>query len=133
MSTFEACPAPKVHHGRNIKHLREMLGIKQEYIAQEMQLTQQAVSKLEQKKEIEDVLLGHVSEILNVPVNAIKNLNEDATTNYLKTFCDHQGDEPLANYYSFNPIEKVVELFERLVTAEKEKVAMLQELLNTKK
>lgn len=42
-------------------------------------------------------------------------------------------EELLANNYPFNPIEKVVELYERLLTAEKEKVAMLQELLNTKK
>ncbi|GAO31713.1 hypothetical protein [Geofilum rubicundum] len=58
-------------------------------------MTQQAVSKLEQKMVVEEELL--------------------------------------ANNYPFNPIEKVVELYERLLTAEKEKVAMLQELLNTKK
>jgi transcriptional regulator with XRE-family HTH domain len=133
MSTVEASPKPKVHHGRNIKHLREMLGVKQEYIAYEMNMTQQAVSKLEQKELIEDELLNQVSKILKVPVDAIKNLNEDTTTNYINTFYDNQGDGFFSTNCTFNPIEKVVELYERLLTAEKEKVTMLQELLNTKK
>jgi transcriptional regulator with XRE-family HTH domain len=130
MSTFEPNPAPKVHHGRNIKHLREMLGVKQEYIAQEMQLTQQAVSKLEQKQVIEDELMHQVSRILDVPVDAIRNLDEDATTNFIKTYYDNQGEGLPANNYPFNPIEKVVELYERLLSAEKEKVAMLEDLTN---
>jgi transcriptional regulator with XRE-family HTH domain len=133
MSTFEPNPPPKVHHGRNIKHLREMLGVKQEYIAQEMKLTQQAVSKLEQRKVVEDELMDQVSKILNVPVDAIRNLDEDATTNFIKTYYDTPVDRLLASNYPFNPIEKVVELYERLLTAEKEKVAMLGDLLNGRK
>jgi transcriptional regulator with XRE-family HTH domain len=133
MSTFEPNPAPKVHHGQNIKHLREMLGIKQEYIAQEMKLTQQAVSKLEQRKVVEDELMDQVSKILNVPVDAIRNLDEDDTTNFIKTYYDTPEDRLLASNYPFNPIEKVVELYERLLTAEKEKVPMLGDLLNGRK
>jgi transcriptional regulator with XRE-family HTH domain len=133
MNTLETNPPPKVHHGRNIKHLREMLGVKQEYIANELNLTQQAVSKLEQKVVVEDGLMDQVSKILNVPMDAIKNLNENTTTNYLKSFYDNQENELLANNYPFNPIEKVVELYERLLTAEKEKVALLGKLFIGKK
>ena len=39
----------------------------------------------------------------------------------------------IANNYTFNPIEKVVELHERLLTAEKEKVAMMERLLDGEK
>lgn len=130
MNAFEANPPAQVHHGRNIKHLREMLGIKQEYIAQEMNLTQQAISKLEQRMIVEDELMHQVSKILNVPVDAIRNLDEDATPNFIRTFCDNQEGGLIANTYPFNPIEKVVELYERLLTAEKEKVALLGDLLN---
>ena len=35
--------------------------------------------------------------------------------------------------FQFNPIEKIVELYEALVKSEKEKVDMLQRLLNDKK
>jgi transcriptional regulator with XRE-family HTH domain len=133
MNTFETSPVSKVHHGRNIKHLREMLGVKQEFIAQEMQLTQQAVSKLEQKQVVEDELMHQVSRILDVPVDAIRNLDEDATTNFIKTYYDNHCDGLPTNNYPFNPIEKVVELYERLLTAEKEKVAILGDLLIDRK
>lgn len=33
---------------------------------------------------------------------------------------------------TFNPLEKVIELYERLLKAEKEKVAMLQEIIQGK-
>ena len=110
-----------------------MLGIKQEYIANELNMTQQTISKLEQKEEIEDDVLEKVAKVLNVPVEAIKNLNDEATTSYINTFYDNHGHGFFANNFNFNPIDKLVELYERLLTAEKEKVAMLEKLLEEKK
>lgn len=133
MSTIEASPAHKVHHGRNIKRLREMLGVKQEFIARELNMTQQAISKLEQKETLEDEILEKVSSVLSIPVDAIKNLNEDSTTNYINTFYDNKGNGFIANNYTFNPIDKIVELYERLLNTEKEKVAMLQKIVEGKK
>jgi len=133
METNTTAPSPKVHHGRNIKRLREMLGVKQELIANELNMTQQAISKLEQKEQIEDEILERVSKVLNIPLDAIKNLNEDATTNYINTFYNNQGNGFFANNVTFNPIEKIVDLYERLLAAEKDKVAMLEKLLEGKK
>jgi len=133
METNTTTQSPKVHHGRNIKRLREMLGVKQEHIANELNMTQQAISKLEQKEQIEDEILERVSKVLNIPLDAIKNLNEDATTNYINTFYNNQGNGFFANNVTFNPIEKIVDLYERLLAAEKDKVAMLEKLLEGKK
>lgn len=133
METNTATPSAKAHHGRNIKRLREMLGVKQEYIANELNMTQQAVSKLEQKENIEDEVLDNVSKVLGIPLDAIKNLTEDATTNYINTFHNNQGNGFIANNYTFNPVDKIVELYERLLSAEKEKVAMMEKLLEGKK
>lgn len=66
MNTLSENPSVKVHHGRNIKRLREMLGVKQEFIANELNMTQQAISKLEQKEEVEDEVLEKVAKVLNV-------------------------------------------------------------------
>ena len=52
MST-ETIPMSKTHHGHSIKRVRDMLGIKQETLAAELNMTQQAFSKLEQKEQIE--------------------------------------------------------------------------------
>lgn len=131
MNTIEATPSPKVHHGRNIKRLREILGVKQEYMARELNLTQQAISKLEQKDVVEDDILDKISKVLNVPVDAIKNLNEEATFNIIAN--SYHDNASSVNYNcNFNPIDKIVELYERLVAVEKEKVAMLERLLEGK-
>ena len=133
METNTTSPSPKVHHGRNIKRLREMLGVKQELIANELNMTQQAISKLEQKEQIEDEILERVSKVLNIPLDAIKNLSDEATTNYINTFYNNQGNGFFANNVTFNPIDKIVDLYERLLAAEKDKVAMLEKLLEGKK
>ncbi|MGV8091928.1 MAG: helix-turn-helix domain-containing protein [Mangrovibacterium sp.] len=133
MNTTDASPSPKIHQGRNIKRLREMLGVKQEYLATELNMTQQTISKLEQKEEIEDEMLEKVAKVLNVPVDAIRNMNDEAATNYINTFYDNQGHGFFANNFTFNPVDKLIELYERLLTAEKEKVAMLEKLLDEKK
>ena len=110
-----------------------MLGVKQEHIANELSMTQQAISKLEQKEQIEDEILDRVSKVLNIPLDAIKNLSDEATTNYINTFYDNKGNGFFANNVTFNPIDKIVDLYERLLAAEKEKVAMLEKLLEGKK
>ena len=37
----------EVHHGRNVKRLREILGIKQEVLADGLSLSQQTISRFE--------------------------------------------------------------------------------------
>lgn len=109
-----------------------MLGVKQEYIANELNMTQQAVSKLEQKDEIEEEVLIKVAKILNVPTEAIKNLNDEATFNIIAN--SYHDQSSAVNFQcNFNPIDKVIELYERLLTAEKDKVAMLEKLLEGRK
>lgn len=126
----------KTHHGRNIKRLREMLGIKQEAIAIDLDITQQSVSELEQKEFIDDSTLKKVAKTLNVPIDAIKNMNDEATFNYINTFNDKVESSFLNNSINctFNPIDKIVELYnekealyERML---KEKDELLEKLLN---
>jgi len=66
-----------IHQGRNVKRYREMLGIKQETLAAEMgeDWNQRKVSLIEQKEIIEDNILMKVSNVLKVPVEAIKNFD----------------------------------------------------------
>ncbi|HEV7381000.1 MAG TPA: helix-turn-helix transcriptional regulator [Dyadobacter sp.] len=134
----------KIHHGRNIKRFREMLGIKQEGLAFEMgeEWSQKRVSLLEQKEEIEQDILEQVAQILKVPAEAIKNFDEEAAINYFNTFNDHSVSHVIGNYgtYNFNPIDKWVEaldenkkLYERLLQSEKEKVELLQTILSNGK
>ena len=127
----------QIHEGRNVKRFREMLGIKQEALASELgeDWNQKKVSLLEQKETIESGLLEQVSKVLKVPVEAIKNFDEMAAINIISnTFSDFKDNAVAnANYCTFNPIDKIVELYDALVKSEKEKVELLERMLNKNK
>ena len=127
-----------IHEGHNIKRFREMLGIKQEALAIELGLSQQAISNLEQKEIIDERILADVAKALKVPAEAIKNFDEEAAISYINTFNDNSVNHG-ANFNfkcTFNPLEKLIEafeenrkLYERLLQAEKEKNDLLQKML----
>lgn len=124
-----------IHQGRNIKRFREMFGIKQEALAAELgeDWNQKKISLLEQKEVVEDDLLEKVAKALKVPVEAIKNFDERAAINIISnTFSDFK-DNAIAsamNYQcSFNPIDKVVELYEKML---KEKDELINSLKSEK-
>lgn len=134
----------KAHHGRNIKRFREMFGLKQEAFAIELggDWSQKKVSRLEENEVVDDDILRKVAEVLKVPVDAIKSFDEQAAVTYFNTFNDSSVNHLIANYgtYNLNPIEKLAELveenkklYERLLIAEKEKAALLEKLLESKK
>ena len=123
--------SPRVHHGRNIKRLREILGVKQDLLAAEFNITQQAVSNLESKAQLSDEILEKIAKILNVPVDAIKNFSDDSTMNVVaNTF------KEASFLYCYQPIsnqiDKLVEIIERLLKAEQEKNVLLEKILAEK-
>ena len=132
-----------IHHGRNIKRFREMLGFKQEGLAIELgdDWNQQKISLLEQKEVVDDALLLQVAEVLKVPAEAIKNFDEEAAIyNIQNNYEGSTGSVGVENQNyncTFNPLEKYIEvveenkkLYERLLQAEREKNDILQTLLN---
>ena len=130
------------HQGRNMKRIREILGVKQDTLAIDLGLTQQAVSQLEQKETLDAPTLEKVAQLLGVHEDAIKNFSEESVINNIQN--NYEGSNPhvtnvggIAQQYNFNPIEKIVELYnekielyERMLKAETEKVELLQKLLN---
>ena len=134
----------KVHEGQNIKRFREMLGIKQETLASELgeDWTQSKISHLEAKEIVDPVILDQVAKVLKVPVEAIKNFNEEAAVSYINTFQDNSVSHVIGNYgtYNFNPVEKWLEaldenkkLYAALLKEKDEKIALLEKLSAEKK
>ena len=117
-----------VHEGKNIKRIREILGIKQDALAIDLGLTQQAVSLLEQKETLDAPTLDKVAKAMGITADAIRNFNEEATMSNIS--CNF-NDNAIA--FQFNPLDKIVELYERLLKAEKEKNDLLDKLLQAKK
>jgi transcriptional regulator with XRE-family HTH domain len=121
-------PEKKTHEGRNIKRIREILGVKQETLATELGMSQQNISLLEQKETIDPAVLEDVAKALKVPVEAIRNFSEEATIYNIQH--NHEGSNNNANMMNyqcnFNPLDKVIELYERLLQVEREKNELLQ-------
>jgi transcriptional regulator with XRE-family HTH domain len=122
--------AETVHIGRKISRIRELRGMKQDALAANLGITQQAISKLEQSENVEDETLEKVAKVLGVSPEAIKNFSEEAIFNNINTFHDNSSlndYSSLLNYQcTFNPIDKIVELYERLLKSEQEKNELLK-------
>lgn len=132
----------KIHQGRNVKRFREMLGIKQEALAYALgeDWNQKKVSLLEQKDAIETALLGQISNVLKIPVEAFQNFDEEQAVNVIaNTFGDNgigyqRNDNP-----TFNPIEQVLKmhedkiaLYERMLKEKDEMMLRLEELIKSR-
>lgn len=105
-----------MHLGRNIAKYRDLKGIKQEQLARMIGISQQAISKLETKENIDDSQLDKIAEALETTSEALKNYNPTATIQSI----NQQG----GNVININPIDKIIELYERLLN-EKDSVINL--------
>lgn len=121
------------HIGRNISRIRELKGMKQDALAYEIGLSQQTISSIEASETVEKDKLEKIAKVLGVTVEAIENFSEENVINYFNTFHESvTGSFITNNSCNFNPLDKVVELYERLVQAEKDKVEYLEKLLKGK-
>ncbi|UUF15821.1 MULTISPECIES: helix-turn-helix domain-containing protein [Flavobacterium] len=124
------------HIGRKISRIRELKDMKQEALAQALGMSQQTVSAMENSETIDDDKLKEVAKVLGMTVEAIKNFSEEAVINYFNNIYDNEINgsivAPQSNHCNFNPLDKVVELYERLVQAEKDKNEYLEKLLKEK-
>ena len=121
------------HIGKKIARIRELRGMKQETLAEELGISQQSVSNMEQSESLDTEKLERVAKALGVTREAIENFNEETAINYFNSFYDNSFNNGAfnAHHCNFNPLDKVVELYERLVQAEKDKVAYLEKLMGT--
>ena len=112
-----------VHQGNNAKLFRETKGIKQEAIAIELNITQQAVSQLEKRQELDDETIEAYARIVGIDEYFIRNMPDNSLPEVTSNFFDQSSQ-----ILNFNPLDKLVELYsekdelyERMLL-EKEKV-----------
>ena len=135
----------KIHQGRNVKRFREMLGIKQEALAFDLgaDWNQKKISMLEQKDVIEADMLRQISNALKIPVEAFQNFDEEQAVNVIANTYSFQDfkDNAVASGFSyqpsFNPVDKIVELYdekialyERMLKEKDEMMVRLEKLIN---
>lgn len=132
-----------IHEGRNVKRFREMFGMKQEALADALgsDWTQKKISLLEAKESIEPAMLEQVAKVLKVPVEAIKNFDEQTAVYNIQN--NYEGANANAthintnnNHCTINYADRWVEAMEEikrlnaaLLKEKDEKIALLEKML----
>ena len=121
----------------------------QEGLSELVHLSQPAVSKYEKMKVIDDEMLQRFARALNVPFDYLKTLEEDAQTVVFENNTVNNSEQSAgganismgivksdtedsindSRVNNFNPIDKITELYERLLKEKDEKYAALERRL----
>lgn len=122
------------HIGHKIGRIRELRGLKQEFVAHELNVSQQTISKIEQSETVDEQILEQIASILGVSSEGIKNFSEEAIFNIISNTFNNESVAYVENYKcTFNPLDKLIEayeenrkLYERLLQSEQEKIELLK-------
>ena len=96
-------------------------------MAADLGISQQDVSKIEQQEEIDEGMLSQIAGVLGVSSEVIRDFDVERAIYNINNIRDNtfeQGSTSIAQ--QFNPLEKIIELYERLLQSEREKVELLK-------
>ena len=125
-----------LHKGRKIERVRKLRGLTQAQLGERLGgISKQAISKIEQSEEIDDIRLKEVAEALDVTFEGLKNFNEEKVLYNTINFYENSGVQATtisANVETVinNPLEKTFEFFEKQLALVKEE---LKEAMNKSK
>ena len=130
--------AKKCNHGANIRRGREWRNVNQDVLAEEIGVSQATLSGYEKKETLEQEILDKIAVALNIPVEAITELDNAASINIVSsTLYDKAGS--IFNNPTFNPIDKVIELYneknalyERMLKEKDSVIELLKEIVKDK-
>ena len=124
---MEAATIKKSNQGANVRRWREWRNINQDVLAEQIGVSQATLSGYEKKEKLEQDILDRVAKALDIPVEAITQLEQGTAVNIVSnTFNDNASASNVNyNHPTFNPLDKVVELFE-------EKNALYERMLKEK-
>ena len=115
-----------------------MLGLKQEALAIELgeDWNQKKVSLLESKEVVDDGLLEEVARVLKVPSEMIEKLTEEGAIQIIATtFNSHDNSTSVVSQstLNFDPLDKYVEVVEKIEKLYKENKKLYEELLRVER
>ena len=74
---------------------------------------------------LDDETLNKIAGALHISVDAIRKCNDDIAVNIISNTFNGQS---VAYQYNFNPIDKIIELYEHLLKAEQENRSLREKL-----
>lgn len=125
----------KPHEGRNLKRIREILGVKQEVLALQLgrEWNQQKVSLLERRQVINPQMLARVSKQLGITPDAVKHFNDEVANEIITHVLT--GCQPVITSVStapdgtYNAFEKIVLLYEQRAELYQQKIELYERML----
>lgn len=127
MATQMINDLPKRHIGRNIEKIRDYLGVKQSALAFDTGFSQQEISGFEHQEDVSEDVLDKIAKSLGVTSEMIKNFDVEKVIYQINHVTEKAFEKgSTAIFQQFNPIEKIVELYERLLKSEREKIEILK-------
>lgn len=135
---MEATAVNKEYQGANVRRWREWRNMKQDVLADLIGVSQATMSGIERKTNIDTDTVEKIAKALDIPVEAITELSKENLVNiYTGNWHDNSSGQQHAQTMNiaptFNPMDKIAELYERLLNAEKEKNEMLQEIIRDRR
>lgn len=123
------------NHGANVRRWRERRNIKQDVLAEQIGVSQATLSTYEKKDKLEEELIERIAKALDIPVEAITELEQGTAINIVANSFSDFKDNAVANqnYPTFNPIDKIVELYDQLLKEKQSVIDLLKDLLQDKK
>jgi transcriptional regulator with XRE-family HTH domain len=141
LNFMETANVKKSNHGANIRRWREWRNINQDVLAEQIGVSQATLSGYEKRDKLEQEILDRIAKALDIPVEAITELEQGTAINiYSGTWQDNSSANGYVYSQTFNPIDKVVQLYdekialyERMLKEKDEAISLLQEVLRDKK
>ena len=131
MDTVIEEKANRRRDGVNVQKIRVYMGVKQEALATDLGISQYEISKIESQDEVEDGLLARIANVLGVTPEVIRDFDVERAIYNINNIRDNTFEEGSTSIaQQINPIDKIVELYERLLQSEREKVEMLKRVNN---
>ena len=136
---MEETSIKKSNHGPNVRRWREWRNINQDVLAEQIGVSQATLSSYEKKDKLEQDILEKIAKVLDIPVEAITELEQGASINIISSTL-HDNSGSIFNQPTFNPIDKVVELYdekialyERMLKDKEEAISLLHDVLKERK
>ncbi len=112
--------------GYKIRAIRDMQGISQEYLANQLGISQSTMSKIENDEmAVNFEKLYEISQILGVDINNVLNFDKSVVFNS----CNQSG---LHNHYTFTS-DDVKQIYSQLLDEKDARIKLLEEFLKSKK
>ena len=123
----------KKGHGPNVTFWREWKKMTQEQVSELTGYSQGALSKFEKKEILEPEVLDKLAKALEIPVEAITEMGNEGHINIISgSWHDYSSSQQYNYNPTFNPIDRVAELYERMLKEKQSVIDLLQEIVKGK-